>query len=87
MADDDIRRVTQPLSMSPSSEIIHRVLVEHTFVPGDDLVPGSCTGATCRWKGWFLEDWRRHVAKEIAKTLDREIAAALDGMCRDSIES
>ncbi|BCI54973.1 hypothetical protein NIIDNTM18_42510 [Mycolicibacterium litorale] len=45
---------------------IEQLLIEHTHVPGTDEVQAECVGASCTWRGWFLGDWRRHVAEVIA---------------------
>ena len=52
-----------------------RLLIEHTFAPGLDDIPGECVGATCTWRGYFLGDWRKHVSSVLASELIRDLEA------------
>jgi hypothetical protein len=66
--------------MSTPSGITERItelLREHTFAAGTDEVPGECVGATCTWHGWWLSEWREHVAAVLVAELGLQPSTGL----------
>jgi hypothetical protein len=55
--------------MSDVRQRIEQILIDHTYVAGDDDVQAECTSSACLWRGWFLGDWRRHIAEVLMSEL------------------